>query len=216
MSVAGVTSAAESYASYSTNSTKTESAKASEAKTSAAKSESEGAVYEKSSGDSSKKPTYSVNKMSSEDRAALVQQLKQDQANRQSQLVDIVNQMLSKQATKFGEANDDFWKFLAKGDYTVDAATKKQAQEDISEDGYYGVKQTAQRMFDFASALAGDDEEQMKKMQKAIEKGFKQAEKTWGGKLPDISYETKDAVNKMFDDYYNSKKTVTDDTAAVV
>ena len=29
---------------------------------------------------------------------------------------------------------------FAKGDFTVDAATKAQAQKDISEDGYYGVK----------------------------------------------------------------------------
>lgn len=46
-----------------------------------------------------------------------------------------------------------------KGDFTVDAATKAQAQKDISEDGYYGVKQTSERLFDFASALAGDDVE---------------------------------------------------------
>jgi len=61
--------------------------------------------------------------------------------------------------------------------------------------------------FDFASALAGDDEEAMKKMQAAFEKGFAQAEKTWGGKLPDISYQTKDAVSKKFEDYYKSKGT---------
>ena len=67
-----------------------------------------------------------------------------------------------------GTNSDDIWKFLAKGDFTVDAATKAQAQKDISEDGYYGVKQTSERLFDFASALAGDDVEKMKKMQTAI------------------------------------------------
>ena len=44
-------------------------------------------------------------------------------------------------------------------------------------------------------------------MQAAFEKGFAQAEKTWGGKLPDISYQTKDAVSKKFEDYYKSKGT---------
>ena len=39
------------------------------------------------------------------------------------------------------------------------AAEKAQAQKDIDEDGYWGVKQTSQRLFDFASALAGDDVE---------------------------------------------------------
>ncbi len=82
---------------------------------------------------------------------------------------------------------NDIWKFPAKGDYTVDAQTKLQAQQDISDDGYYGVKQTADRLFDFASALAGDDVDKMKKMQAAMQKGFDQATKAWETKLPDIS-----------------------------
>lgn len=39
--------------------------------------------------------------------------------------------------------------FLASGNFTVDAATKAQAQADIAEDGYWGVSQTSQRLFDF-------------------------------------------------------------------
>jgi hypothetical protein len=174
--------------------------------------ESEGVVYEKSS-DSDTKASYSINKMSAEERASLVEKLKEDQANRQSQLLNIVQQMLTKQATTYGQAtwgstDDDMWKFLAKGDYTVDAQTKAQAQQDISEDGYWGVTQTAQRLFDFASALAGDDEDQMKKMQEAMEKGFKEATKSWGTDLPEISSKTLEAANQLFEDYYNSKKTV--------
>ena len=95
---------------------------------------------------------------------------------------------------------------MASGDYTVDAETKAQAQADIAEDGYYGVKQTSERMFDFACALAGDDEESMKKMQAAIEKGYKQATKAWGKELPSICKDTLDATNKLFEDYYASKK----------
>ena len=91
-------------------------------------------------------------------------------------------------------------KFLAKGDFTVDAATKAQAQEDISENGYWGVKQTSERILDFAKALAGDDPEKLEKMRSAFEKGYKQAEKTWGGELPDISKQTFDAVMKGFDE----------------
>jgi hypothetical protein len=174
--------------------------------------ESEGVVYEKSS-DTDTKASYSINKMSAEERASLVEKLKEDQANRQSQLLNIVQQMLTKQATTYGQAtwgstDDDMWKFLAKGDYTVDAQTKAQAQQDISEDGYWGVTQTAQRLFDFASALAGDDEDQMKKMQEAMEKGFKEATKSWGTDLPEISSKTLEAANQLFEDYYNSKKTV--------
>ena len=142
-----------------------------------------GAVYEK--GQEQGKGLYSINKMSKEDRAALVNQLKADDEKRQAQLLDLVQKTLSGQVSAYGKATgDDMWKFLASGKFTVDSATKAQAQEDISEDGYWGVKQTSQRLFDFASALAGDDVEKMKSMQEAIEKGYKQAEKTWGKELP--------------------------------
>ena len=91
----------------------------------------------------------------------------------------------------------------------VSAADIAQAKEDVSEDGYWGVKQTSQRLFDFASALAGDDVEKMKEMQAAMEKGFKQATKAWGQDLPSISQDTLSAANKLFDDYYASKNSET-------
>lgn len=173
----------------------------------AAAAESDGVVYEKGSSDTTKKATYSINKMSKEDRAALVQQLKADQAAREQSLVSLVTQMMSKQANTSAYAGEDgIWKFIASGNYTVDAATKAQAQKDIAEDGYWGVKQTSQRIFDFASALAGDDVDKMKEMQAAVEKGFKLAGKAWGGDLPGISQDTFAATNKLFEEYYKSKE----------
>lgn len=213
MSVANIASQTQVYDSYNAqNAAKTsdtvkkeDAAKKSEvAKNADAKND--GVVYDKSNetSDSSKKATYSVNKMSADDRAALVKQLKADQESRQQQLTSLVQQMMTKQATTYTNAND-MWKFLAKGDFTVDAQTKLQAQKDIAEDGYYGVQQTADRLFDFASALAGDDVDKMKKMQTAMQKGFDQATKAWGQKLPDISQKTMDAANKKFEEYYKSK-----------
>ena len=159
------------------------------------------AVYEKSEENSS------TSKVSSKetDRIKIIQQLKADDALRQQQLLDIVHKMMGKQAKTYGIANSDndedsIWKFLAKGDFTVDAATKAQAQEDISENGYWGVKQTSERILDFAKALAGDDPDKLEKMRSAFEKGYEQAEKTWGGELPDISKQTFDAVMKGFDE----------------
>ena len=165
------------------------------------------AVYEKGTQEGTKTP-YSINKMSKEDRAALVKQLKADQESRQNSLTNLVSQMLGKQAGMYGIANgdDSIWKIFANGNFTVDEATKAQAQEDISDDGYWGVKQTSQRLFDFASALAGDDEDKMRQMQSAMQKGFKQATFAWGKDLPDISSQTLDAANKLFEDYYKSKQ----------
>lgn len=176
------------------------------------KAAEQGVVYEKSesTNNAAKSATYSVNKMSKSDRDQLVQKLKADQASREQSLVSIVRKMMDKQAKSYGTAtgNDSIWRFLASGNYTVDAATKAQAQKDIAEDGYWGVKQTSQRLFDFASALAGDDVEKMKKMQAAMEKGYKMATKSWGKELPSISKQTIDAANKLFEDYYASKESV--------
>lgn len=145
---------------------------------------------------------YDKTKLSEDDRKAIVSQLKADQEKRQSQLTDLVHNMLNTQTNTFGQANN-IWEFLAKGDYTVDADTQKKAQEAISEDGYWGVKQTSDRIVSFATALAGNDSKQLEKMRDAFLKGYKQAEKTWGGKLPDISQRTYDAVLEKFDKLMN-------------
>ena len=166
----------------------------------------DGVVYERTNQNTSE--TYSINKMSQSDRSALVQRLKADQEQRQQQLTNLVQKTLSGQAGAYGKANgNDIWTLLSGGKVNVSAAERAQAQKDISEDGYWGVKQTSQRLFDFASALAGDDVEKMKKMQAAMEKGFKLATKSWGkDKLPGICTETFDAANKLFEEYYRSKE----------
>ena len=121
---------AEVYASYKTDtSAKTESAsktdtsaKADTASKTGEKNES-GVVYDKSDKSSDTgKATYSVNKMSAEDRAALVKQLKADQESRQQQLTNIVKQMMGQQATTYATSND-MWKFLAEGKFTADPDT---------------------------------------------------------------------------------------------
>lgn len=170
--------------------------------------ENKAAVYEKTKKEDTSKEPYKINKMSKEDRAALVKALKEEVEARQKQFLELVKQSLTGQGEKLAIATDNMdgiWKALAKGNFTVSEEVKKQAQEDISEKGYWGVEQTSKRMFEHASALAGDDVEQMKAMQKAMEKGYKEATKAWGKELPDISKKTLEAANKLFEDYYKSK-----------
>lgn len=164
------------------------------------------AIYEVSEKEDLK-PTYSINKMSREQRASILSRLKADQENRQNQLTDIVSSLMTGQAGTLAKT-DDIWKFLAKGNFTVTPEVKAQAEKDIAEDGYWGVKQTSQRLFDFASAIAGDDENMMRKMEAAMEKGFKQALGAWGRDLPQISQDTMQASRKLFADYYESNKAV--------
>ena len=148
-----------------------------------------GVVYEPSTTTPAK--TYTQN-------TELVNKLKAAADSHTQQLQNIVQQLMTKQGQAYGTAND-MWKFLASGKFEVDEATKLQAQQDISEDGYWGVKQTSSRILDFATALTGGDPSKIEDMRKAFEKGYKQAEKTWGGELPEISKQTYDAVMKGFD-----------------
>lgn len=128
----------------------------------------------------------------------LVNKMKAAAEAHTQQLQNIVQQLMTKQGQTYGVAND-MWQFLASGKFEVDEATKLQAQKDVSEDGYWGVKQTSGRILDFATALTGGDPSKIEDMRKAFEKGYKQAEKTWGGELPEISKQTYDAVMKGFD-----------------
>ncbi|SDU17541.1 hypothetical protein [Desulfobacula phenolica] len=60
----------------------------------------------------------------------------------------------------------------------------------FGENDYWGVKKTSERISDFVLQGAGDDLERLKSGREGILRGFQEAEKAWGGKLPDISYET--------------------------
>lgn len=183
--------------------TKAEETKAEEstAATTGAASE-KAAVYEKSTDD--KADSVSTTATKKEDRSAIVAQLKADSEQRANQLLDIVRKTMQGQGKAIGTA-DDMWKFLAGGNFTVDPATKAQAQADIADDGYWGVDQTSDRILDFAKALAGDDPDKADQMLAAFKKGFEQATKSWGKDLPDLSQRTYDAVLSKFDDWKNSK-----------
>lgn len=177
------------------------------ANTYAAKNTTENTASKKQAEDSaSKKESGVVYEKSSTDRSAIIAQLKSDAEQRTAQLTSMVQDMMKNQGAQIGTA-DSIWRFLAGGNFTVTAAAKKQAQEAISEDGYYGVKQTSQRILDFAKALTGGDPAKAEEMRKAFEKGFKLATKSWGQDLPDISNRTYDAVMKGFDEWAGTAKT---------
>lgn len=178
------------------------------AATSKTQKTADAAVYEKTKSSDTKKEPYKINKMSKEDRAALVKAMRAEIEERQKQFLDLVTKSITGQNQKVAIATDnkdDIWKLLAKGDFKVSEAGKAKAKEDISEKGYWGVEQTSKRLFEYASALAGDDVSKMKAMQHAMEKGYKEATKAWGRELPDITKKTLEAANKLFDEYYKSK-----------
>ena len=205
MSNVSSVNSSSSYVSSSYAAQSTGAAKATEASKSATSAASSGSSTSGSSGviyEPSAEGKAAATNAQKGDRSAIIAQLKEANEARIQQMTDLVHQMITGQGKALGQA-DSIWSFLAKGDFTVDPATKAQAEKDIAEDGYWGVEQTSQRIFDFAMALTGGDDEKMEKMRSAFEKGFSQATKTWGQELPDISQRTYGAVQKLFDDYKN-------------
>jgi hypothetical protein len=210
MSVNGITSGANTDYSVYNNSTSGKNP-VSDGKTEEnAAGTGSGVVYEKSE-ETKKDPVKTTYKPNTE----LVAKLKADAEARTAQMRSLVEKMMLGQGKAFGTANDDsMWKFLAGGNFTVDAKTKAQAQADIADDGYWGVNQTSDRILDFAKALSGGDPEKMEEMKNAFIKGFKQATGTWGKDLPSLSNRTYDAVMEKFDKWNadNKKPDQTDKT----
>ncbi len=155
--------------------------------------ESSGVVYEKSS-ESKETKTGNLS------HAEVVQQMKADAEARTEQFRSLVEKIISKQSAAIKEPSS-IYSYLATGDFTVDEATKLKAQEDISENGYWGAGQTSDRIVDFAIALAGGDTSKAEMLKNAFIDGYKQAEETWGGELPEVSQKTYDLVLQKLDQW---------------
>lgn len=203
MNVNGITNTTTNVTdAYSAYTTKAPAAK--EAENTASKTATEGVVYEPSetAKKAAEKAAEDKKNVKLEKNQALKAQLQADSEARMAQLQSIVLRTINKQTETYGQANG-IWSILSSGNFTVDAATKAKAQADIAEDGYWGVEATSSRIVDFAVALCGDDKDKLEEMKEAFEKGFRQAEKTWGGNLPDICQRTYDAVFDKFDKLIN-------------
>ncbi len=129
-----------------------------------------------------------------------VNQLKADLEQQKSRFLTSVKDMLTKQGVKVAEG-DGIWKQIAQGKFEVDAETRDAAKAATAEDGYWGVQQTSERFIKYAKALTGGDPAKAEAMREAFQKGYKEAEKAWGGSLPELSQKTYDATMKLFDDW---------------
>ncbi len=197
MDVNGITS---SYASASYQKTEAKSSKA----TVTAKENEVGVVYEKSENTQTKaSATYTMD-------ADTVNRLKSELQYKQSQFAGLVEKLLGKQGKKSNSILD-LLKGLKDGSVQVDSATAAQAQQEISEDGYWGVKQTSDRLVEMAKALSGGDPDKADAMIAAMEKGFKQATKAFGGNLPDITRQTVDAATQKLNDWKASFNKVSEE-----
>ncbi len=144
------------------------------------------------------------------DHAMTIEKLKADAEARMERLRSIIEKILNRQYCKIKgipvEQNDvDFLtglktdsgltealKGIRDGDLPVDPEVSAQAAEDISENGYWGVEQTSERMVQFAIAISGDDPQYADKLMDAVKEGYKQVADMFGGddQMPEICKQT--------------------------
>ncbi len=68
--------------------------------------------------------------------------------------------------------------------------SKEEATELIDKNGFFGIEQTSKRVADFVFNFSADDIELLEKGRAGIVQGFEEAQKMWGGELPQISHDT--------------------------
>lgn len=83
----------------------------------------------------------------------------------------------------------------------LETITPEEAQELVADDGYFGVENTAERIFNFAVGIAGGDITRIDAIKEGVNNGFQEALEAFGGELPEISYETYDAVINKLDEW---------------
>lgn len=117
-----------------------------------------------------------------------------DAQEQYSLLRDLVTSMLKEQGVDFQ---------VAAGEQEVDISSisQEEAMSLIANDGYFGVNQTSDRIADLAIALAGDDPSRLDAIKEGVQNGFNEALKAFNGWLPDISYDTFDAVMTKLDNW---------------
>jgi len=136
---------------------------------------------------------------------ATIQKMMQESNEKVDSFRQLLEKIFNKQGMTFNEAighlrdslNEDGTTFKVE----IDEETRRKAEEDISEDGYWGVNQTSSRIMDFAKALSGGDPSKIELLRGAVQKAFDNAEKQWGKKLPEVSQKTYTEVMRRFDEW---------------
>ncbi len=123
-----------------------------------------------------------------------------------NELKNTVKAMLEKQGYTFEEIESILDSEKSDTGVKIDDETRLKAQEAISEDGFYGVKNTSKRILDFAKHISGDNPEKYEQIKQAIVDGFEAAKEAFGGSLPQISQDTYDQVMKGLDEWAGKDK----------
>ncbi len=77
--------------------------------------------------------------------------------------------------------------------------TQDEAKDLVGENGFFGITQTSDRVANFVFSFSGDDLEKLQKGRDGIVQGFEEANKLFGGNLPEISYKTQERTLALID-----------------
>lgn len=193
------------YAADNTASTAKKAETAAASKESTTAEADKAAVYEKSNATKKSSTNQIYN------RDAIVSKLKADQQNRFTSMQSLVEKLLGKQKGTFDLANGkNLASTFRQAAGMASAEDIAKAKEDISEDGYWGVSQTSDRLVSMAIALSGGDTDKADEMMEAIQKGFDKATRAWGEDLPQICKDTLDTTMQKMKDWKNGVTTAED------
>lgn len=101
----------------------------------------------------------------------------------------------------FKEQGLDYRIETTDGDIDLETLSPAEAEELVADAGYFGVEKTAERIFNFAVGIAGNDPARIDAIKEGVNNGFQEALEAFGGELPDISFNTLDSVMNKLDEW---------------
>lgn len=127
-------------------------------------------------------------------------ELSQSNSSAQNMLTNIVNNTEIYDFLAGKELDSGFsLKSIGYEGKPITELSSSEAKELVSDEGFFGVIETSSRVSSFVIGMAGDNVEALQEGRKGIVQGFEQAEKMWGGTLPEISYETQKKTLEVVD-----------------
>jgi arsenate reductase-like glutaredoxin family protein len=140
------------------------------------------------------------------------EKISKDEASEiRAQITENANKLMMQSITTQTELNskkldtttpEEFKEFLSDIGYEgkpIAELSQEEAAELVSEDGFFGIEQTSDRIANFVINGSGGDEKLMRAGREGMLEGFKAAEAMWGGELPEISQKTMQAAIEKVD-----------------
>lgn len=138
----------------------------------------------------------------SKDEAKEIKEQIQKSANEMAFKSASLQSTLFRKDDKFAKEYEQFQIFLQDIGYKgkpIAELSQEEASALVSEDGFFGIAKTSQRIADFVINGAGGNEKMLRAGRDGMLKGFKEAEEMWGSELPEISQETMKKALELVD-----------------